>query len=261
MWALITGAGSGIGRALAWELAGQGYDLVIAGRTDTHLSQVASEIRGIYQQRTVETACVDFSDPLQSKVLAQRVKNLTDHLEVLVHCAGAGEPAADFATLDYDDFQRAMAVNVSAPMLLVQALLPLLSGHEPASRIVVIGAGMDKRVQPGTGSYGISKMALRRLMLQLSVEFDAIPQGPVISLFQPGLVDTPGIRRHREKAAHLGLPHVQWLSDNLEKGDCLTAEQAASALTYTLCQLPESEFHGAVLHAPELVDALFFSGS
>lgn len=125
----------------------------------------------------------------------------------------------------------------------------------------MVGAGMDKQAQPGTGSYGVSKMALRRLVQQLSVEFGTMENGPVISLFQPGLVDTPGIRRHIVKAAGLQLSHAHWLSDRLDNGECLTAEQAASALAFTLNQTPQSDFQGAVFNAPELVDSLSFAGS
>ena len=102
----------------------------------------------------------------------------------------------------------------------------------------MIGAGMDKHAQPGTGSYGISKMALRRLVRQMSVEFDTMPDGPVVSLFQPGLVDTPGIRSHIKKAGDLNLPHAEWLAGRLEAGECLTAEQAANMLASAMVDRP-----------------------
>ncbi|PXX92653.1 NAD(P)-dependent oxidoreductase [Marinobacter vulgaris] len=262
MWTLITGAGSGIGRALALELSNQGHDLILSGRTVSKLEDVAGEVSKHSPQCKVITLIADFSDPTSTRNLANQVRNAVDQLSAFVYCAGVGEPAADFASLDLIDFQEALAVNVSAPMLLTQSLLPVLTGHDPAARIVMIGAGMDTQAQPGTGSYGVSKMALRRLVQQLSVEFGTMPQGPVISLFQPGLVDTPGIRHHVDKAAGLGLPHAQWLRDRLDNGECLTAEQAASALAFTLSQqTPESDFQGAVYNGRDLVDSLSFAGS
>lgn len=261
MWGLITGAGSGIGRALALELAAGGYDLILSGRTAPKLEQVAETIRHKKPECQVMTLPVDFADPVSTRDLANRVCNSVDRLSAFVYCAGAGEPAADFANMELIDFQEALAVNVSAPMLLTQSLLPVLEGSDPASRIVMVGAGMDKHVQPGTGSYGISKMALRRLVQQMSVEFEAMPGGPVVSLFQPGLVETPGIRSHIEKAGKLNLPHAKWLAGRLKAGECLTAEQAASVLAFTLNQVPESDFHGAVFSGSELVDSLSFAGS
>lgn len=261
MWTLITGAGSGIGRALALELARQGYDLVLSGRTLAKLDQLAQTIRQEMPERQVITLTVELADPASTRELAVQVCHAVDRLEAFVYCAGVGEPAADLASLELFDFQHALAVNVSAPLLLTQALLPLLQGGERASRIVMIGAGMDKNAQPGTGSYGISKMAMRRLVQQLSVEFDTMDQGPIVSLFQPGLVDTPGIREHIDKAKALALPHAAWLTGRLDAGQCLSAEQAASALAYTLKQVPESEFRGAEFKGPDLVDSLSFAGS
>ncbi|MCL7942724.1 SDR family oxidoreductase [Marinobacter sp. ATCH36] len=261
MWILITGAGSGIGRALALELSKQGNNLILAGRTGSKLEHVAGEIRSDSPTSRVVTLTVDFADPASTRSLADRVCETVDHLSAFIYCAGAGEPAADFASLDLIDFQEALAVNVSAPMLLTQSLLPVLNGRDPASRVVMIGAGMDKHAQPGTGSYGVSKMALRRLVQQLAVEFGTMRHGPVISLFQPGLVDTPGIRDHIDKAAELNLPHAQWLGERLAEGECLTAEQAASALAFVLVQTAESDFNGAVFSGPELVDSLSFAGS
>ncbi len=261
MWTLITGAGSGIGQALALELATGGHNLILAGRTLSKLEQLADTLRREVPECEVMSLAVDLADPRSTRDLATRVVDAVDHLSAFVYCAGVGEPAADFASLGLIDFQEALAVNVSAPLLLTQSLFPVLKGSDRASRIVMIGAGMDKHAQPGTGSYGISKMALRRLVQQMSVEFNAMPDGPVVSLFQPGLVDTPGIRSHIEKASKLNLPHAEWLADRLQAGECLTAEQAASALAFTLNQVPAGDFHGAVFSGAELVDSLSFAGS
>ncbi|MDR9424018.1 MAG: SDR family oxidoreductase [Marinobacter sp.] len=261
MWGLITGAGSGIGRALALELATRGYDLILSGRTASKLEQVAQTIRHQEPERQVITMAADFADPASTRELANRVCSSVGWLGACVYCAGAGEPAADFANMELIDFQEALTVNVSAPMLLCQSLLPVLQGGNWSARVVLVGAGIDQYAQPGTGSYGISKMAMRRLVQQMSVDFEAMKEGPVVSLFQPGLVDTPGIRRHIEQASALSLPHAEWLGGRLENGDCLTPEQAAGALAYALQQTPASEFDGAVFHGTDLVDALSFGGS
>ncbi|GGY83008.1 hypothetical protein [Marinobacter zhanjiangensis] len=81
------------------------------------------------------------------------------------------------------------------------------------------------------------------------------------SLFQPDLVDTPGIRDHIAKASALKLPHASWLTERLDAGDCLTPEQAASAIAFALTDMPVDDFSGAVLHGRTLVDTLSFNGS
>ncbi len=253
MWTLITGASSGIGRALGLELARQGHDLLLAGRTAGKLAQVAQAVSRAAPDRAVVTLTVDLADLASTRTLAERICEVTESLGAFVYCAGVGQPAATLASLDIRDLQEALAVNVTAPMLLTQLLLPVLSANEPRSRVVMIGAGIDRQVQPGTGSYGISKMALRRLVDQLTVELRSINQGPLISLFQPGLVQTPGIQTHLRQAAALRLPHAPWLSDRLQRGDCLTPEQTASALAFVLSQTPDSDFHGGEFRAAQVL--------
>lgn len=253
MWTLITGAGSGIGRALAIQLSQQGHSLILAGRTTAKLEQVAVEIRQSSPGCELVVITADFADPGSTRNLGERVCDLVEGLSAFVYCAGVGEPAADFAGMDLIDFQEALAVNVSAPMLLTQTLLPVLQGQNPPARIVMVGAGMDKHAQPGTGSYGISKMALNRLVQQLAVEFDADSGGPLASLFQPGLVDTPGIRAHIHSAARLGLTHAGYLEGRIDRGECLTAGEAARSLAHALNELPDNRFNGAILSASELL--------
>ena len=255
MWTLITGAGSGIGRALALELASRGHNLILAGRTASRLEEVAAAIQRDSPASDVMIEPVDLADPASTRALARRVMATARQLSTFVYCAGVGEPAADFASMEFADFQQALAVNVSAPMLLTQSLLPVFTGGTEASRIVMVGAGMDKHVQPGTGSYGISKMALRRLVEQLAVEFEGMENGPLVSLFQPGLVDTPGIRTHTQSAANMKLPHADYLRQRLDSGKCLTAGQAALALALSLTRVSDRDFHGSVFKASDLLDS------
>lgn len=261
MWTLIAGAGSGIGRALALELADRDAHLILAGRTRDKLESLASEIRKHNPGCRLVLVRADFSDPRSTQDLANAVTDRTNRLDRLIYCAGEGEPAPDLQGWNLLDFQRALAVNVSAPLLLVQSLYPQLCRHDGGARIVMLGAGMDTQVQKGTGSYGVSKMALRRLVRQLAVEFDADIRAPIISLFQPGLVDTEGLRDHLGKAERISLPHSGWLSERLDTNDCLTPEQAASALAFILNSVPDSDFHGAVFQGRDLVDSLSFGGS
>lgn len=261
MWTLIAGAGSGIGNALARQLAGRGEHLILAGRTAAKLHGLADDCRRLQPQCQVLVHTADFSRLHEVKELTREVRRATDTLGGLVYCAGEGDPAADLRRWDVADLNRALTVNVAAPLAMIQGLADCLHAGHPAARIAMLGAGLDETVQQGTGSYGISKMALRRLVRQLAVEFDASARAPVISLFQPGLVDTGGLRSYLARAAQLGLPHVAWIEQRLADGACLTAEQAASALAYTLSDVPESDFHGAVFHGRDLVDSLSFSAS
>lgn len=261
MQTLIIGAGAGIGRALALEMAARGHDLILVGRTGWKLDQVADRVRTGHPTTHLTTRVVDLVDMAQCQRLCSELSATVNGIRNVIFCAGAGEPAAGFAGLDPADLQQALTVNTTAPATLIQGLLPVMSGNHPLSRIVLMGAGMDRRIQPGTLSYGVSKMALRRLFEQLSAELIPDQGDPAISLMQPGLVDTPGIQDHMSKAALMELPHAAWLNQRLTQGDCLSAEQAALAIAYTLDDVPISDFHGQIFHGEDLVDSLSFDAS
>ena len=87
MWTLITGAGSGIGRALALELAAQGHDLILAGRTVSKLEEVATKLRVEAPDREVMTLEVDLANPESTRDLAQHVSDAVVRLSAFVYCA------------------------------------------------------------------------------------------------------------------------------------------------------------------------------
>lgn len=262
MCILITGATSGIGRALTFELAASGHQLVVTGRSEQKLNQLAAEVQSRFPELTMTAVAADLESEAQTSRLAQEVHNqISGPLRAIVHCAGVGEPAFNLHDWQMQDLESALRVNVLVPFQLTHALLPILWCAKKPARVMLLGAGMDRNVQPGTGSYGISKMALRRLFDQWYVEFDKMPGAPLISLFQPGVVDTPGLRAHLASAFELQLPHSHRLSDRLTSGQALTGEQAASAIAYALNEVPDMDYHGSEFKGRDLVDSLSFSGS
>jgi 3-oxoacyl-[acyl-carrier protein] reductase len=261
MQTMIVGAGSGIGRALAFEMAGRGHDLILAGRTQGHLEDIASQVSSRHNSIEVAIRRLDLVETEQCQALCSELRSTTERINNFIYCAGVGKPAGGFRDFNPADLQEALTINTVAPTTLMHGLLPVLSGDHPLSRIVLIGAGMDRRIQPGTLSYGVSKMALRRIFEQLSVELVPDEGDPAVSLFQPGLVDTPGIRDHLSKARFFNLPHAGWLDQRLKSGDSMSAEQAASAIAHTLHEVPITDFHGTVFHGADLVDTLSFSAS
>ncbi|KAF0280422.1 SDR family oxidoreductase [Spiribacter aquaticus] len=246
--AVITGAGSGIGAALAVELADRGLSVALIGRRRDALERTCASLpegaTGFVLPGDI--AIRDDRQRLITK-LGERLEPTGARLRYLVHNAGVGEPATGIEGIDPDDLAQALAVNVTAPLALTQGLLPLLRAAYP-SRVLMVGAGIADRPQPGTGSYGISKKALARLFEQLTMEFarSAVTE-PDVALFQPGLVDTPGIRTHLEAARRCGLPHVDYLDQALAAGQSRSAEAVAGAMAEALIDMSTEHFAGAVL--------------
>ena len=123
-WALITGAGSGIGAALAQTLAARGVGVVLVGRRAHRLTTVAERIRA------TPTLCLpaDIGCPAQRDGLANTLRETLEphagRLRHVVHAAATGDPFPDFARTDPGALSCAFAVNVVAPMALIQELMP-----------------------------------------------------------------------------------------------------------------------------------------
>ena len=252
-WALITGAGSGIGAALAQALSARGMGIVLVGRRQARLEAVRERLGSQVPALVVPTDIVSAED--RARLLTTVDEGLTaerGRLRHLVHNAGIGTPSRDFARTDPAELERAFAVNVTAPLALTQAFLPALCRAAPA-RILLVGAGIADRAQPGTGIYGITKKALARLFEQMITDFahEARADLPAVALFQPGLVDTEGLRDHIADAQACDLPHAAWLDQALEREQASSSEVVADAMAAALLDMPKSNFHGQVLRTTQ----------
>jgi 3-oxoacyl-[acyl-carrier protein] reductase len=179
--AVVTGGGTGIGRAVAARLAADGDEVVIVGRRAEVLAAAAEQINATVGERRVTTARADLADPAQVEPLAAQL----GVVDVLVNNAGgnfgatAGDSAglADTAAAWEADFRG----NVLTSVLLTQALLPSLA--RPGGRIVTISSIAALR---GPGSYGAGKAALHAWSAGLATALAA--EGITVNVVAPGFV-------------------------------------------------------------------------
>jgi NADP-dependent 3-hydroxy acid dehydrogenase YdfG len=191
--AMVTGAGSGIGRALAVALAHRGCRLLLVGRREGALHMVAKELPA--------AATVIVADLATEAGIQAVAEACPDHLDVLVHSAGlfhhgpiAGTPAAMWDNLT--------AVNLRAPMLLTSACL---SGLRAAGgQIVFVNSTAGLQGAPGNGAYAATKQALRTAAETLRQDLRGSGLR-VLSIF-PGRTDTA---MQREVLAGEGRPNAQ----------------------------------------------------
>ena len=173
----MTGAGSGIGRAIAVALAGAGMRVILAGRTAESLRETARLGGG------GEVVVADLATEAGVDTVARAAPSA---LQVLVHSAGLHlrQSIADTAAPEWGAIH---AVNVQAPMRLTAACLGAL--RAAAGYVVFINSTAGLRVGAGTGAYAASKHALRAAAdaLRQEVNADGIR---VLSVF-PGRTDTP----------------------------------------------------------------------
>jgi NAD(P)-dependent dehydrogenase (short-subunit alcohol dehydrogenase family) len=182
--ALVTGASSGVGRAIALRLAGVCSELLLVGRSSERLREVA----GLCQQSGARAECfiADFADRAAPLQLARLVLAERSELSVLVHSAGmfAGGPLE--ATPPHE-FDLALDVNLRTPFVLTRALLPSI--QEGRGDVVFINSSVVGERRAGFAAYAASKHGLAGLADSLRQELN--PSGVrVLSVFL-GATATP----------------------------------------------------------------------
>lgn len=172
---VITGGGSGIGKALALALVARKKQVLIVGRRESSLQQVASLSPQIdYFSADIATAegRTHFLNHIQE----------TGSIHALINNAAILDPLVSLREIDLADWRHIMATNVEAPLFLTQALLPLLL----EGRVLNISSGAAHIPLAGMGAYCISKAALSMLTHCYQVENTQ----PVFTCVKPGIIDT-----------------------------------------------------------------------
>jgi len=179
--AVVTGGGTGIGKAVAAHLAADGDDVVIVGRREAVLADAASEINAALGADRVTTARADLTDPADVERLAAAL-TAGGTIDVLVNNAGGnfaqgGDGLAATAAGWEADFRG----NVLTTVLLTTALLPHLT--RPGGRIIGMSSIAGLR---GAGSYGAAKAALHAWAMSLATSVAA--DGITVNVVAPGFV-------------------------------------------------------------------------
>ena len=185
--AIVTGSGSGIGKAIAERLAREGASVIVdyigdpAGAEDTRHAIQQSGGKG----EIFEADVTRFND---LRNLVDEVWNRYGSADILVNNAGMEHKAAfwDTAEADYD---KVMAVNLRGPFFLTQAFVQRLRAAGKPGRIVNISSVHEEMAFPGFSTYCCSKGALRMLMRDLAVELG--PNGITVNNIAPGAIATP----------------------------------------------------------------------
>lgn len=181
---VITGASGGIGRAIAARLAAGGANLCLVGRSASSLRSLQAELAPY--GTTIDSFACDLDKDDDLRALHESIEARLDGLDALIHAAGV-ITLAPLATVSVADMDRHYRVNVRAPLLLTQALLPLL--RSATGQIVFINSSVGIRSKEHTGAYAASKHALKAIADTFRMELNA--DGiRVLSVF-PGNTATP----------------------------------------------------------------------
>jgi NAD(P)-dependent dehydrogenase (short-subunit alcohol dehydrogenase family) len=160
--AVVTGAGSGIGRATALALLGEGYSVVLAGRRREALEQTVSAA-GLAGTRALIVPS-DVSDATSVQALFERTKSTFGRLDVLFNNAGTSAPAIPIEDLTLDQWRRVVDVNLTGVFLCTQAAFRLMKEQSPrGGRIINNGSISAHTPRPHSAPYTASKHAITGL--------------------------------------------------------------------------------------------------
>ena len=160
--ALVTGAGSGIGRACSLALLEAGYHVVLAGRRAEALQQTIAAAKGGAERLLAVPA--DVGDPASVKALFAKTRDAFGRLDVLFNNAGMGAPPIPMEDLSYEQWKAVVDVNLTGPFLCTQEAIRLMKSQSPqGGRIINNGSISAYAPRPNSAPYTATKHAISGL--------------------------------------------------------------------------------------------------
>jgi short-subunit dehydrogenase len=184
-WAIITGASSGIGRALAFEFASAGFNLFLTARNESTLKEVAAECSGKHRVLT-EVVAADLSCADDVQRLIHETQSKPYQYEVLVNNAGFGIHGG-FASTDIDENARLVEVQLTAALRLIRAILPGMIERRNG-KILNVASVYSFSPIPFQSVYAACKAFL--LSFSASLQNEVEGTGVTVTVFCPGVTQT-----------------------------------------------------------------------
>ncbi|MFO0871905.1 MAG: SDR family oxidoreductase [Pirellulales bacterium] len=160
--AIVTGAGSGVGRAVALALVREGYIVALAGRRRERLVETA-ELAGTHRERTVVVP-TDVSDPEAVRRLFDTVANQFGRIDLLFNNAGLNVPAVPLEDLTIEQWRSVVDVNLTGPFLCTREAFRVMKQQQPTGgRIINNGSVSAQAPRPNSAPYTATKHAITGL--------------------------------------------------------------------------------------------------
>lgn len=183
--ALVSGGGSGLGKAIGIALAERGARVILTGRNRDNLVEAQKLCSG----SLIET--VDVADPESVRNLGQQLRD--EEISILINNAGIAGPVKDLVDVSPDEWNEVFAVNVQGTYLMCKEFLPQMVERKRGD-VINIASVSGKRPLPGRTPYTASKMAVIGLTATLAYEVGQ--QGVMVNSLSPGPVDSARMHRN-----------------------------------------------------------------
>ena len=167
--AVVTGAGTGVGRAVTLALMREGYTVVLAGRRKDMLEQVAKE--GVQTPGAALAVPTDVREVASIAALFAKVKETCGRLDLLFNNAGIGTPATSIEDMPLDKWNAVVATNLTGVFLCTQEAIKIMKAQNPrGGRIINNGSISAHTPRPGAAAYTSTKHAVTGLTKQTSLD-------------------------------------------------------------------------------------------
>lgn len=223
--ALITGAGSGIGRETARALAIRGYNVILCGRNQEKLLSLQMELTVKYEAQAYVKK-LDVTDVENINAVAKECLEEFESIDVLVNNAGLARGLEPYNQNREDGILEMIDTNIKGLMMMTRAFLPSMLEHN-TGHIINIGSTAGLYAYAGGAVYCATKSAVKTF--SDGVRIDVIDSNIKVTTIQPGLVETPfsevRFRGDKERAAKV-----------YEDIDALQAQDIAEIIAFTVSQ-------------------------
>ncbi|MCC3778867.1 SDR family NAD(P)-dependent oxidoreductase [Streptomyces sp. UNOB3_S3] len=221
---LVTGGGTGIGRAVALAFAREGARVVVAGRRAEPLRETVAAIEAAGGEATAVTA--DVTRPADVEALVERTVRRYGGLDVAVNNVGVLTPPAKIADIPEDDWHTALDTNVTGVWLSMKHEIAHMRVNGGGAIVnISSNLGAHKRI-PGLGAYAASKAAVSALTRTAAL--DHIGEGVRINAVSPGPIETPMSSRPGESARD----KAERMSRDVPAGRAGSPQEVAAAVLH-----------------------------
>lgn len=237
--ALITGGGTGIGRAICLEFAKEGADIIVASNVLDQAEAVASEVQNL--GRRALAYYIDVTQPSDIHQMKQRVFDTFGQVDILVTSAGVMGSRTLLTDTSIESWKNTMEVNLNAGFYCIKAFLPAMLERD-SGRVIMISSISGKQPAAMNADYAASKHGVIGLTKTLALELGILNKpGVTANAICPGSVDTPMIS---------GITDVMWDPERESREDFQQKRIASKNIQKRLLD-PEEIAHMALYLASD----------
>ncbi len=258
--AVITGAGRGIGRAIALAYAREGAKLALAARSEPELEETVSAVSGLGGEAV--SIRTDVTSQVGTERMVRRTVERFGRIDVLVNNAGISGPIGPLQDNDIAEWVDTINVNLTGTFLVCRAVVPVMVGQGSGRIINLSGAGVAN-AWSNMSAYCASKAAVVRLTEVLAQELDG--KGITVNALGPGSVHTSMWEKMTDQAAQAGAEFIRDLGMRVTSGggasidDCAElavwlASDESKGLSGRIISATADDFRGLAPKIGEIMD-------